>query len=120
MNDILIVDDEDGIRETLSDIITLKTNHICEMSNDGLDAIEKTRKTRYNFILMDIRMPGMDGIDAYERMIRDRPRTNVVLMTGTDISSLSGRLPAGARVMTKPIDIPSLLRLIDDSTNERR
>ena len=65
---ILIVDDDMGICETLSDIMEDK-GYRAFMASDGFEAVEKAREVAFDIILMDIRMPGINGVETF-RMIK--------------------------------------------------
>lgn len=58
---VLIVDDDDSIREMLSEMLSLKGVDI-SMASSGKEAIEILQNQKFDFIVMDINMPGMDGI----------------------------------------------------------
>ena len=77
---ILVVDDNDGIRETLSDIFGAKGYSVAVAKN-GLEALSKAEETDFDIILMDFLMPELDGIRAYKEIRRIKPDTIVVLMT---------------------------------------
>jgi len=111
VNGILVVDDDAGIRETLSDIINDHTKRVCAVAQDGFEAITKTMSHHYDLILMDIRMPGISGVDAYKRMISNDPDLHIILMTAgsTDVIDTFYHVI----VLSKPIDIPYLLHIID-------
>lgn len=66
MAKVLLVDDESSIRRTLKDILSFEKYEVVE-AVDGLDGIEKVKQQSFDVILLDIKMPRMDGIEAFEK-----------------------------------------------------
>jgi CheY-like chemotaxis protein len=84
MKRILVVDDDDHLRELLS--ITLSEgDHTVDTASDGLEALALLNQHRYDVILSDLRMPGLDGPALYEALRTMRHTTaqpRVIFMTG--------------------------------------
>ena len=81
MAKILIVDDETPIRRTLRDILEFEGYEVDE-AVDGLDCVAKVQKEKYDVVIMDIKMPKMDGIEALERLQILSPETPVIMVSG--------------------------------------
>ena len=110
---ILVVDDDPAMVRTLCDIFSLQ-GWDASGAHSGEEAIERQRERARNFILMDIRMPGIDGIDAYKVIHQQSPSTRVILMTAhATPEAVQHAIDEGVwRVMPKPIDLPSLFRML--------
>jgi len=111
---ILIIDDDYSVRETLKGVLEDK-GYMVDCVEDGLTAIEMTRKMHYDIMFIDIVMPGIDGFQTLSEIKKISPRTNVIIMTGYDIDHLVERATSlGAyRCIPKPIDdMDKLLQLL--------
>jgi two-component system response regulator HydG len=110
---ILLVDDDVGILDTLYDILTDLGYHV-EVANSGIQGIEKVIAVPYDLILMDIKMPSMNGVTTYKAMKKLRPDAAVIMMTAYSVESLIAEaLNEGAYgIMYKPIDIAKVVEFI--------
>ncbi len=111
---ILIVDDEDIIRELLADYFR-EVGHDVEEASDGIEALQMIKERSYNIALVDIRMPGMDGLALLEAVGPLRPDLPVVIITGHgDMESESrARRLGAADFLTKPVAIEDLDRVLE-------
>ncbi|MEE8168505.1 MAG: response regulator [Candidatus Hydrothermarchaeales archaeon] len=110
---VLVVDDDAGTCETLSDIL-LETTCQVTMARDGFEAIEKMKGESFDVVLMDIKMPGINGVETYKEMKKINPEAKVVMMTayvGDDL--VAEALKEGAStVLYKPLDIGKMIDII--------
>jgi len=81
MAKILIVDDEMPIRRILREILEFEQYDV-EEASDGLECVSKVQREKYDVIIMDIKMPKMDGIEALERLQILSPETPVIMVSG--------------------------------------
>lgn len=78
---VLIVDDEDDFRETI--VKRLKSRKIAaEGAEDGIKALELIDNTEFDVIVLDVKMPGMDGIETLRRIKSKKPHIEVIMLTG--------------------------------------
>lgn len=109
MAKILIVDDESSIRRVFRDILEHEKYSVDEAA-DGMDALAKIEKTKYDVIVMDIKMPKMDGIETLSKIqnIADVP---VIMISGhADIETAVQAVKMGAfDFISKPLDLQRIL-----------
>jgi CheY-like chemotaxis protein len=111
---ILVVDDDMENTETLSDILTALGHHV-EIANDGFKAIQRVKAQVFDVILMDIKMPGINGVETYKEVKHIQPKVVVMMMTAYSVEELAAEaLREGAYgVLYKPFDTKKLLQIID-------
>jgi len=114
---ILVVDDERAMVRTLCDLLRLK-GWECVGAHTGEEAVAAVREEAFALVLMDIKMPGLSGVDALMQIRKLRPNQRVVLMTAYTAGELiTQALENGAlRVLSKPVLVPELLRYIEEVT----
>lgn len=110
MPKILIVDDDKSIRKTLRDILEFEKYEI-EESPDGLDCIVKIKQSHYDVIIMDVKMPRMDGMEAIEKVQQIAPDIPVIMISGHgNIDTAVEAVKKGAfDYIQKPPDLNRLL-----------
>jgi two-component system, NtrC family, nitrogen regulation response regulator NtrX len=110
MAKILIVDDEIPIRRTLREILEFEKYDVDEAS-DGIECLAKVQRDKYDVIIMDIKMPKMDGIEALERLQILSPETPVVMVSGHgNIETAVDAVKKGAfDYISKPPDLNRML-----------
>jgi len=106
---ILIVDDEKPMGEVLSTYLESIDYEVFYASN-GKAALTYTKRVRPHFILLDVKMPGMDGIETLKHILEIDPRAAVIMVTAIQEEDTGKRaLKFGAvDYITKPIDFEYL------------
>lgn len=110
---ILIVDDEDNVRRMLTTAFSLQ-GHETHCASNGEEALQRFADAPPDVVLMDIRMPEMNGIDALKVMRTQQPRIPVILMTAyAEVETAVEALRSGAfDYVIKPFDLDELNLLI--------
>ncbi|MCO1335724.1 UvrY/SirA/GacA family response regulator transcription factor [Microbulbifer sp. OS29] len=112
---VLVVDDHDlvrmGISRMLGDVEGLE---VVGEANCGEEALEFVRKTEVDVILMDVKMPGMGGLEATRKLLHRCPEAKVIAVSALDDDLFPGRLmQAGAMgYVTKGADLEEMVRAI--------
>ncbi|MBN1993104.1 MAG: response regulator [Anaerolineae bacterium] len=111
---IFIVDDNQDFAESLADILA-EEGYQVDLAFDGETAIEKFRRQNYDLTFMDVRLPGMNGLESFFEIRRINPQAKVVMMTGYSVEQLlSQAIKNGAMgVLHKPLEISKLLALLE-------
>lgn len=110
---ILIVEDDPGIRRLLAGVLAPLSPEIVECA-DGAEALSTYRAQRPDVVLMDIAMPGLDGISATAGLTSAHPGVRVVMVTSYDDDDLrEAATAAGACGYVLKEDLRPLLSLLD-------
>ena len=107
---ILVIDDERPIRNALKDIFEYEKFIVSE-APDGIEGLELLKKSTYDLVLCDIKMPKMDGIDVLDKILEIQPDIPVIMISGhADIDTAVGAIKKGAYdFISKPLDLNRLL-----------
>ena len=110
---VLVVDDEPNMRVTLAAILE-QEGYGVTIAATGEDAVEQTSKNRYDVVLMDVRMPGLGGLEAFRAMRRLQPAVRVLMMSAYSMPEVEQKaLEEGVVVfLSKPLDIPELINTL--------
>ena len=110
---MLVVDDDPDMAETLADVLAA-SDFAVTTSGSGAAAIAAARRSHFDAVLMDIQMPGINGIDAFRAMKTDSPAVRVILMTAYTRDDLveEGRRLSPMAILPKPLDLERVLTLL--------
>ncbi len=116
---ILVVDDDEDICRNLADILG-DLGYRVDTASNGMAALELVRRTPYDVALLDFRMPGMDGLELYRQIKKERAGTVAMIVSAyTNTATWEQALTAGAwQVLAKPVDLPRLLALVDEAIGQ--
>jgi len=121
MTSILIVDDEEGLQTSLVKAFTLEGYHAAGVGS-APEALRTLQQEAFDVALVDLRMPGMDGIALMERMRETTPATIVILMTaGATVESAVQALKGGASdYILKPFRLSEIFYAVERGLEQRR
>jgi len=108
---VLIIDDEQWVREVFRDFCNITEAVEVELATGGADAIELARTNHYDVITLDLIMPEMSGLDVLSEIKRISPKVPVWIITGNATERLvreAGVLGAN-RVLYKPLELDNFL-----------
>ena len=111
---ILVVDDELIVRESLGGWLE-RDGHMVDKAASGEESLEKFEKTRYDIILLDIKMEGMSGLEVLKRVKEIDPDVSVVMITayGSIPSAIEAMKSGAYEYLLKPFDPDELMVLIE-------
>jgi DNA-binding NarL/FixJ family response regulator len=100
---VLIADDETTVLDALSAVLTRLGYHVAGTARDGAEAVELVRKTPADFLVLDISMPVMDGIEAARVIVAEKPLP-IIISTGVtdDVTIEAARQVPVQAFLTKP------------------
>lgn len=115
---VLVVDDDVDSCASVSDILD-DLGYQTDMAHNGPEALGLVQRGHYDVALLDLKMPGMDGLTLYQEIKRLRPETVTFLVTAfASGDTAAAAQKAGVRdVLRKPVDLPKLLTLIDEAVS---
>lgn len=117
---ILLVDDDDGIRNSFKMILTKKGYEV-EAISSGFEAVNCIKKSTYDILLTDLKMPNMNGIELLKEARKLDPNLGVIIMTGYgEIASYLEAMDLGAvEYLNKPVktaDLEIILKKLSKET----
>jgi len=117
---ILVVDDKEQMREVLRKFLAAE-NYAVATAENAAEALKKFDETRFDVVLSDIKMPGMDGTELLAEILKKAPRTIVILMTafGSIEAAVAAIKLGAADYVSKPFQMDDVLFRISRVLKER-
>ncbi len=121
MNHILVVDDEPGIRQTLGDILEDEGYRVTS-TPDGESALDLLRANHYDVVLLDVWLPGMDGLEVLEHVkeLEDRPEIVMISGHGTVETAVKATKLGAYDFLEKPLSLEKTLIVVKNAAASRR
>ncbi|MHB8780518.1 MAG: response regulator [Candidatus Geothermincolia bacterium] len=113
---VLVVDDDDDFRDNIIDVLESQ-GFSATGAQDGLQALERIKESKYDVALMDIKMPVMDGVEAFRRMKQIDPSITVIMITAYSRDQLvADAMREGAyAIYYKPVEPEQLIAAIAEA-----
>jgi len=114
MKRVLIVDDEPQIREYLAEVLTHEGYDVISVGS-GEEAVLEANIGKFDIVILDVRMPGIDGIKAYWNIKKIDPSTRAVIMTAFyNENEITACIHKGVDIyLPKPFEVKELLDVIN-------
>lgn len=118
---ILIVDDEKEVGEILS-LRLARRGMVPDFAGSGEEALSYLKSNETDIVLLDIKMPGMDGLEALQHIRRDYPALPVIILSGhADMKAAARGMELGAFFyLLKPVNLDDLCHKIEDALHQVR
>ena len=112
---ILIVDDEKETRHTSNDYISNRIECDIAEAENGYEAIEKIKNDVFDLILLDIKMPGISGIEVIKEAKSIFDKTSIIVLTKWDSSKLASQVKeSGADYIPKPFSLKVVCEKVEE------
>jgi len=117
---VLLVDDEEELVATLEERLGLRGIH-AETAITVEQALERVKQSAYDVVVVDLKMPGLDGTEIVDRIRKQHPRTGVLMITGhgSGHGQLEQTVHQGHRILLKPFAFDKLVQLIREAADEK-
>ncbi|RJQ14681.1 MAG: sigma-54-dependent Fis family transcriptional regulator [Nitrospiraceae bacterium] len=114
MDTILVVDDEAGILHSFKKILG-RYDYAVITASSGEEAVEAVKKERPQLVIMDVNMPGMDGLETLRKLRSVCPSLTVIIMTAfsTSEKAITAMKSGAYDYITKPVDNAQLISLVE-------
>jgi DNA-binding NtrC family response regulator len=113
LKEIMVVDDEAGIRALLSDAL-MQEGYSVTLAEDGMDSLRQMGKRRYDLLITDINMPKLNGLELIRMMKKRGRREKVILISGEPVDNIllnKESMPVFAQ-LKKPFTMDHLLKTV--------
>jgi two-component system response regulator HydG len=111
---VFIVDDDRDHAESIADVLAVRGHHV-EVAFSGESGVTRFRQADFDLVFMDVRLPGMSGVETFFEFRKIRPHAKIMLMTAYSLEELIAQaIENGALgVLRKPFDVRELLDVLD-------
>jgi len=121
MNKVLIVDDDTQLRQSFEKLLTAEGYDVCTVPTGEL-GISMVEEQSFDLVIMDVRLPGMDGLATFQAIGQIEPKLPVIVMTafGTTETAIEATKLGAFDYILKPFDVPEILNLIEQAVEAGR
>ena len=118
---MMLVDDEERFLVTTKKLLAKKGYDVLTAIS-GAEALEKLRTLNIHVVILDVKMPGMDGIETLKAVKRKYPMVEVIMLTGhgTVESAVEGLKSGATDYLTKPTDVNDLIAKAEEAFEKRQ
>ena len=112
---ILVVDDNDSLCRSMSMVLGRKGYDV-STARDGPEAIQRVRERPFDILFIDIKMPGLNGVQTYKKIKKIRPEAVTMMMTAYAVEELVKEAVRNSAFtcLYKPLDLDQVLSLVEE------
>jgi DNA-binding response OmpR family regulator len=110
---ILVVDDDPPVRQMLARVLVNEGYSVWAAAN-GAGALEIATAAKIDLVLLDLKLPGENGWDIFERLTSGKPLLSVIIVTARSDQFFTAASAGVGALLEKPLDFPTLLRTVSD------
>jgi CheY-like chemotaxis protein len=113
---VLVADDDGSVRRSTIEILSA-SGHVVTEARDGIEALAKLRAQEVDAVVLDVKMPGKDGISVIDEMVPGPPPPGVLLVSAFEIDLQTRRRLESKvhRVLRKPVPPPTLILAVSQA-----
>ncbi|HEX3953690.1 MAG TPA: response regulator [Stellaceae bacterium] len=113
MTKVLIVDDDIDHAESIGDVLEMR-GHETQIATSGEEGLARFTGEEFDFVLLDVKLPGINGVDTFLQMKKARPLARVMMMTGYSVGELVAQAMEGGAlgVLHKPFSAAQVLDML--------
>lgn len=117
---VLIVDDDKAVRDFLRRFVSLLGVEVFE-AKDGFSAVEMAAGEDYDLYFLDVRMPGIDGLETFRRIRKLHPSARIVMITGYAVEDtlMQAQKEGSSGIIRKPFNMGELKYAVDSLVQEK-
>ena len=118
---MMLVDDEERFLSTTQKLLSRKGYDVLTAIS-GVEALEILRTQNIHVVILDVKMPGMDGIETLKAIKRNYPLVEVIMLTGhgTIDTAVEGLKSGATDYLTKPTDVQDLIEKAEEAFKKRQ
>ena len=118
---MMLVDDEERFLSTTKKLLSRKGYEVA-IASTGIEALEKLGSQNIHVVILDVKMPGMDGMETLKAIKRDFPLVEVIMLTGhgTVESAVDGLKSGATDYLMKPTDVNDLIQKAEEAFEKRQ
>lgn len=118
---ILVVDDENIVRTSFNRVLS-EDGYAVSTASDGANALERVRQERFDVAFVDLKMPGMNGLEVARDIRRTQPHTQIIIVTGHGSAEAAEQAAAlgVTEFVSKPVSPEGLTRLAQQAWHKRQ
>lgn len=118
---VLVVDDQEGIRKLLKEVL-VELGYEAETVSSGAEAVQAFTEGSFKLVLMDMKMPGLNGFETAERLKKISEDLKIILMTGFYDSFLleEAKNHGADGLLNKPFSLVEIQRILEETFKEER